>query len=403
MSQIYKNYSKESFNLEGKPIGHDIFLRLAMLVAFIPSVNFSLTNLDTQPLAIILSIICLIISAGIKIPVVIWFLALPLLASIFLALSSSSTLVGIRAIVTYASPLAFACMSYLAFQKKIDIARYIVFMIYLWAIAGVIQWFVDPDVLKLLVNARTSLDRGVTGLAPEPSFYGMTVIQMWLLLLLSNQSIALKLHIIFICLLQILILAQSALAIIVLLVLFVIFMMKSRYRLITGLLILMSGLVVITYLDDIDSRLFSLMKLFIAEPSMIIYLDASVAERFTHIFLSVKYAFNSGLVPHGFDSFLDIMAAEQASNPIFWYGNPQNKIISGVGSVFFELGFFAIIYFVVFGSYLYKLKDMPLVYKLMIAFGFFLVMINSVTLAAPYFGLMIGLMAAKSNQKRIYL
>lgn len=109
------------------------FLRFSLVLAFVPSVSFSLTSFDTQPSAATLGIVCMAFAASSRFPMKMWFLAFPALASLVIAMISSTAAVGARSFVTYASPWIFACVAYLASQRKIEISRFIVSMIYLWA------------------------------------------------------------------------------------------------------------------------------------------------------------------------------------------------------------------------------------------------------------------------------
>lgn len=376
------------------------FLRLALVLALVPSVNFSLNSLDTQPLAAILAIICLAFAAKTRFPVKIWYLALPAVASLMIAVTSSTLAVGLRGIVIYSSPWIFACMAYMASQRNIKIDKYIIFMIYLWAAIGLVQWLIDPRIFEFLVNTRTSDNRGVTSLAPEPSFYGLTILQMWLTLLLIQPQIALKRHIVMLCIFQIFILAQSTLAILVLGAVFLIFTLTS---IISSLSVLAGILTLFLMIENevgANTRFFNLLGTFLNDPSQILYADGSISERFYHVFLSLKEAISSGLVPHGFDAFAEVIAQGQDQYDSYWWGEIVNKIMSGIGGAVFEIGWFSLIFFFVFYIYLSRYEIISHFHKLVIGIGIFCVLLNSVTFATPYFGIMIGIMAAQINASR---
>ena len=85
-----------------------------------------------------------------------------------------------------------------------------------------------------------------------------------------------------------------------------------------------------------------LLYLMIDEPVNILYLDASICERFYHVMLPF---FGYG-VPQGLSSFSDLIIKAQASFPSYWWGKPSNKVMSGIGAAFWELGFFSLPLFI---------------------------------------------------------
>ena len=105
-------------------------------------------------------------------------------------------------------------------------------------------------------------------------------------------------------------------------------------------------------------------------------------------------------MPHGFDAFAEVIDQGQNQYASFWWGAVQNKIMSGVGGAVFELGWFSLIYFFVFYRYLSRYEIISSFHKLVIGIGIFFVLLSSVTFAAPFFGLMIGIMAARTNASR---
>ena len=375
-----------------------VLLRLALVVGLIPSVSFSLTNLDTQPFAAILGIACILSFRSTRFPTLIWCLLIPAAAAAATALLSGGMTDGARSVVTYVSPWIFACTAYLAYRKGIAIHRYLVFMLYLWAVAGLLQWLVDPRIFEFLVNTRTSTDRGVTSLAPEPSFYGLTVIQMWLTLLLLRPDIARKWHVTSLCLFQVLVLAKSMLAIFVVLLLVALFATRRIWWLAAILIGLFAALAGITDGLDGQSRPAVLLNILLDNPTQVLYLDASISERFYHLYLSFERALSSGLLPHGISAFGEVIEEGQKAHAAFWWGEPQNKILSGAGGAIFELGWFALIYVFVFWRCLRRDPKVYHFHKFVISFGIVLVYLNTVTLASPFFGLMVGIMAAHSGR-----
>jgi hypothetical protein len=370
-------------------------LRLTLVLAFVPSLSFSLTTLDTQPFAALAGLTAILLASTARLPPAIWSLLLPAVAALVLAALGSTLATGMRALVIYISPWIFASVAYLACRRGIKIGRIIVFMMYLWALAGMLQWLIDPSLLEFLVNTRTTGDRGVTGLAPEPSFYGMTIIQLWLTLLLVESRLAFRFDILALSLLQILALARSMLAILVLLSVAFTLVLRRPAWLLAAACMLVMFIWLTLGIDGEGSRALKLIEALLNEPSNILYLDASSSERFYHLFLSIKEALLSGLMPHGFEAFGDVIKRGQLQYPSFWWGEPQDKVISGIGGTLFELGWFGCIYALVFFGLLRADRHLTRTACWTIGVGMTMVLLNSVNLAAPCFGLMIGILAAR--------
>ena len=375
-----------------------VLLRLALVAALIPSVSLSLTNLDTQPFAAILGILCVFNFHSTRLPRLIWCLLIPAAAAAVAALVSGSPTDGARSVVTYLSPWIFASTAYLAHRKGLQIHRYLFFMLCLWASAALIQWLVDPRIFEFLVNTRTSTDRGVTSLAPEPSFYGLTIIQMWLTLLLVRPDIARKWSVCLLSLFQVVVLARSMLSILVFFLILALFAARKIRWLVAISVFLLAGLAGSTDVLDSESRPAVLIGVLIENPTQVLYLDASISERFYHLYLSFERALFSGFLPHGITSFTEVIEQGQKEHPAFWWGEASNKVLSGAGGALFELGWFALIYVLVFWRSLRRDRHVSNFHGLVIGLGILLVYLNTVTLASPYFGLMVGIMAARAYQ-----
>src|SRR2546422_307975 len=124
-------------------------------------------------------------------------------------------------------------------------------------------------------------------------------------------------------------------------------------------------------------------------------LDGSFSERIFHIYLSLSHSVSDFLTPHGIYSFSDVIVEGQRTFSYFWIGDASNKIMSGFGAALYELGVFSLTYFFVTVRALLSQKAFSSGNKVFIAFVLFACYFNSVTLAAPYFGILLGSMAAK--------
>jgi hypothetical protein len=252
----------------------------------------------------------------------------------------------------------------------------------------------DADIL---LNSRTTEGRGVTGLAPEPSYYGLTIIQMWLLLYVVNKKRALRLDVLTICALQIFVLSKSPLAIIIAISLLFLYFLFNPNKILLIVLIVLMGVFIFSDIFIISGRFARFIEVVKENPGGLLYVDGSVSERFFHIYLSIKHSFANYLVPHGFNSFEYVVDLGQSQYDAYWWAMAKTKILSGIGASLFELGWFGLVYifsFIYFVIYYQKnlIKD-----RYLILVGFFLIMINAVNYSAPCFWLMMGYVAAANR------
>jgi hypothetical protein len=270
-------------------------------------------------------------------------------------------------------------------------------MLVLWFVAGCLQLLIEPSILNILLNSRTTEGRGVTGLAPEPSYYGLTIIQMWLLLYVVNKKRALRLDVLTICALQIFVLSKSPLAIIIAISLLFLYFLFNPNKILLIVLIVLMGVFIFSDIFIISGRFARFIEVVKENPGGLLYVDGSVSERFFHIYLSIKHSFANYLVPHGFNSFEYVVDLGQSQYDAYWWAMAKTKILSGIGASLFELGWFGLVYifsFIYFVIYYQKnlIKD-----RYLILVGFFLIMINAVNYSAPCFWLMMGYVAAANR------
>lgn len=333
----------------------------ALLFCLFPWVSFRLLNLDTQPWFILLSLICFALSLRKKINI-------KILAVIFLPISS----VAIGFVYKQFDALFFrAVMSYFAYfivlvfyfiYKKKYGSPINILMIsnVIWLFAGVTQFLLGKEILSNIVVVRTTMDRGVTGLAPEPTFYGIFLFFLtWLIIIESRFEFNFKIKVIvFFNIAAIMFLASSSMVVlyfVVVVLLYAVFYMLSIKR-----FFILSVLLLVLYfaLDDFllafeTTRLAKLIVMVSTEPELILLKDASINERVSHVFFSIKGFLVDFGVPHGFHQFGDYSTNERhLSNGLFWWGKGEDKIMSNIGAVMYELGWFSIVYILSLFSFL---------------------------------------------------
>lgn len=378
---------------------------VALTLQLLPCISFSLTYLEINPFAFFVSLGYLAISQSV-LPKNLWLLLIPpsfcLVLISLIGLGEFDFWMGGRSLIMYSTPFVIAACVYRAVKTGFDIdriGRHVRFVMWIWCVAGVAQWLIDPTIIDFLVRVRAGSGRGVNGFAPEPSFYGMSVILMWLILYYIRPSMAMSGRYIVLMVFQVVFLAKAALPILIIALALALWLMVKSKRVFFVLVAvcLASGVYVFesNTLASLDFRFLRLLYVLIDSPSTILLFDGSVSERFFHMYLSLLNSFSDFLMPHGLYGFNRIIAQGQKEYAAFLYGEQTTYILSGLGAALYELGFFSIIYFVVAFRLLRRQIALTRFDKVFIACVLLLCHFNTVTLAAPYFGILLGLMAAR--------
>lgn len=320
---------------------------------------FGLPFLDSQPWPILSAVLFLMINVissigTFKIPkwiiLLAGFITFGIILGSFVAVDSS--FIFYRGIINYFSLVIYftAFYHYLkryGFPLSIFMASNII-----WLLVGIVQLF-SPEFLSSFVANRTTLNRGVTSLAPEPTFFAIYLFfSTWLCLIGAKYKPALGLKILlFINVLAILVLAKSSMVVLFLgvVVIFLIIHKMSLNLKSLSFIFALILVVLIGYFSIINfmpnTRLGSLVKLLVTvDPVELVKLDVSINERFASIVIPIQgFFYNFGL-PGGFVSFESVAPdIIRSYGDYFESANLELKIMSWNGAVFYELGFVGII------------------------------------------------------------
>jgi hypothetical protein len=207
----------------------------------------------------------------------------------------------------------------------------------------------------MIVHVRTTDDRGVTSLAPEPTFLGLYLIFISWIIINLHQDKKLPSHIKILLILNflcILFLAKSSMSILLLLILIGIKVgldFFSNFKRVFITLFFLTFLIPTLNLikEKIpNSRIVQLSMMVVEGPVFIAEKDASINERLRHIVFPLHGAVQNYLIPNGFHSFTETSTnLQDYYNGFFWHGSSRNKIMSGFGAPIFELGVISFIYF----------------------------------------------------------
>ena len=387
-----------------------IFGTIFFMFGMIPWVNFGLNNNDSQPWTFIFSIIFLILMVDIKLPkysLIIFFFSIFGLITTFFFTNSFATSLVLRAIIGYLSlPVLYVAFYNYFIRYGFPIKLFILFNI-LWISIGFLEPLI-PELIDFISKKRTNAARGVTSLAPEPTFFAVYLFfSSWIIIESKKFIIDSKKKImILINIFCIIFLAKSTtVAVFLILVVFFLFIYKifyfsfsfnfSKKKIINYLLY---SVVICSFIfllrDQLNgSRIYSIFSKIIEGKSLLSMLktDWSVNSRVESVYLSVVGTLDNYLIPAGLDTF-KYMRLELFENMIgdtFANRYRSMKVSSWNGSLFFELGIFGICIVILFFKAIYRNFKGSVLYFL----TFFIILFSAIpigfTLVPMLFSLMV--------------
>lgn len=343
---------------------------LFLLFCFFPFVGPHIGT-DMQPFAFFMAIILLLLKGKISICDVdikyFSFWLTVLMGFVLISYLINDPFQVTKRLFSYASIIVipitvYNCVSISKeqFEKILKVA------ILIWLFVGLVQRFINPSFMTQFMSYyRNPFGRGVCSLSCEPSFYGY---MMFFFSLLASKFDTHKYLYICICIIQVVFLSQSV-TVFLYYAIFGVFYFVGSHKFILKKMLMALGiagvaLVVICYIMGHmqGTRMYNLLYMFIKGGYGLLSQDQSVIERTSSLMLSFS--------KHGIPSFLGDMT-----------------IMSGLGGVIYDLGFFCIpIFYYVFKPFT-KRKDMLWVYGITL----FICMFSAIQLSSPTFALIVGL------------
>ena len=324
-----------------------LFLSLSLFMTIFtlfPYVSIYSFGTDIQPISIVFVFVYILIVFCYRVPFqsIFVFLMLPFFLSIMLMFLDGDIFSSIRSVLGYATiclvPIVFV---YILNKHNRLFVLTLKCSTIIYLIVGLIQLLVNRSFLSFLLNrASTSDSRGVTSLAPEPTFYGL--ICLFFILFFIALDIQNKRKYILILLFQIFILAQSSMVILFLCIFFG-YHRICNLKLNTFVFSFLSVIAALYFLNNIDSvdnnfRILAIIKMLAENPSNILALDDSINDRASAIYFSIKGFFDNYLLPNGFSSYGAYMNAELPKQDVFLQSSSKTRIMSYYGGILYELG-----------------------------------------------------------------
>lgn len=347
------------------------------IACFFPFIGFNLGT-DMQPLALMLGILVFLQNKEKKIyegKYLVMF-AICLGALVAYSMLVVPPFQVVKRIFSYLSiliiPLAVYNMK--DYQSNHKFEKRVKIYINIWFFVGMIQTFLYRNFAIFLIPlSRTSDNRGVVGLASEPSFYGYMCCFMLLLTLDFKKHR--KIYILNL-LVQLLIFAQSTVSLIYVVIFLGCLFIKKYFfkkiilkvklkKIIQAIFItvgvLICAIVVLNKMEN--SRLVNLVSSFMSNPLYLIKNDQSIVERMTSMTSSFQ---NSGMLSAIGDT----------------------TIMSGYGGVFYEMGWLSFLLYTPIFKALYKGNKEK--FGCVIGITVSICMFSAIQLSSPLFGFYVG-------------
>lgn len=344
---------------------------LLIISIFFPWLSFRLNDLDSQPWAFFACLIYLSFQKIIPINNLFrraFLLLIPAL-SILIISGGSDPLLLARSIIGYSQIFLVALCIYVLKRSGKDCFKTLLIINYIWLVAAFLQAVENPYIFDFLVTVRTSETRGVTSLAPEPTFFAVFIIVIsWIIIKeshLKNLDVKVK-FLLFFNFLSVIFLAKSsmgALYIVAIFFLWFVFRMTTNIR-----QLILATLAIALILPNFDYliRLLPASRLLDVtlniKNSLLISIenDASINQRLSHIYYSIGGFIDGFGLPYGLNSFKDYARGAHGSYKYIFWSTPGDKIMSWAGAMFFELGFIGLFLFLIMQSFMWGRRELSL-------------------------------------------
>jgi len=367
---------------------------LSVFFPFLKIVSFT----DTQPTALILSIVIFVFYTKKYLSKILFVLIVPFFFSQIFVFMDGFSFDAVRNSLSYMSLFFISAATYFILRSRQGFDEwYMKFATSILFLVGFIQTFLKRDFLTfLLPRASASMGRGVVGLGPEPTTYAfMCLFLMYLCVFHRPRHYKLWMALLVV---QIIVFAKSSLGVLILTfwLLAYVFFSFSPLKMVASLFAVGSlySAVLICFQN---TRMYALINLTFQNPNLIL-LDGSIRDRVSHIFFSFLGSYRHGFVPQGFVSYSGYVASEIGQYSQYFFGiHATNKIMSGFGSAFYELGIVGflipfVIFYLLRKQYLRDFRGF-----LLMASVIFFSLVSALPLSFPYIGFLIGYLAYSSQ------
>lgn len=365
------------------------FFKIFIIFSFFPYLPIFPFSTDNQPNALFLAVVLYFGGIKRKIDTNLFALLAVFTFSVLLLLFSSLSEVALKSVAQYMSLFIISSVTCEGLSRNNGLPYNIyIFAVLFWFLIGGIQFLFDSTFGTFLSSRAVEAfngGRGVTSLAPEPTFYGMMCVFFVMIGILNFRERKNIKILMLILLIQIVVFSKSSTVIFSLGLVFIvsIFIRKNfLYFCIIVLIILSFFPVLINLLHSY--RIGILLAKIYNDPLAFILLDGSVNSRFLNVFIPIYGFIVDGGLPHGYDSFASLIIEMRTSFSILFSdymllgGNVTSKIGSGISAMLYELGWVgAIPIIILWKAFTPLLKEnRNMLYLLLL---YIIIMFNSIT------------------------
>lgn len=371
---------------------------------FFPYISIIPTGTDLQPYAFVMSL--LVCACGIPegLPGEIWLAAIAPCAALVIWLGTDMSMFGLRETLSYLSPVSIAVATIAVLRQPQGpqlVRRFVVIATYVWLAFGILELAFGRGLLQFAIpTLQTDRDRGVTGLATEPSFYGIFCLFLLMLNYITNKndrSIAILLWI------QILFLAQSSITVLIALVFLlyaaIIYTSLPVLTAVAAVIAVLVGAAIYVLPYFKDARIAFLATRLLADPWIVVSVDTSVNARLGHTIFPIMGFYDAWGVPYGFEHFSEYVAKRAPQINYVWLGvlDRDKKIMSGFGAGIFELGWFGLAMPLATAIAILRHYRKRLRFGILLAVFVTTIMFFAIQASLPLFGLMLGWMMGQEG------
>lgn len=329
-----------------------ILFFLLYFFTFFPYLKILPLPTDTQPYALIISMVIFFlyllknkkINQKFLISLLFVFLA-------FLIFLIDINMTSLRSMAGYLSLFFLQYAFFLIIKKEKNIRKkFIKVSMNIWFVVGLIQSYIKKDFLSFLIaDMRTSPDRGVTSLAPEPTFYAIVILFYILIISIFFKGKEKKYYT-FNGLIQIILFSKSTMVLLFLLIFFtlrIITKIKIQHVIYFTIILTIMSSIINIYSEYFEGlRYYKMFKLIWENPLGFFLIDASSNDRFSHVFFSVKGFLDNYFLPNGFSSWSDYLTKELTHYKNIFFYVSTGRIMSGFGSLIYEMGIVGLLFII---------------------------------------------------------
>lgn len=372
---------------------------------FFPYLTFFTKKIDTSPYALLIATLFIISIKKLKLTKEFIVLFLLFISSIFIFFIGNKDLISIRIIVGYYSIFIVSYAVYYVYKLNKFMINKELFYLFtkIWFFVGLVQTILYPEFMTFLIDRSTSGGgRGVTGLAPEPTYYGTVAIFLFFVSYITKYKLK---ETIILTLIMIVFFSKSTTSVLLfflfLFIYFILFITNKKSIIYIFLLIILILIVTTSGILN-ETRLYFLISEILKNPLIIFMADESMNARIWYIIGSFTESYNNYFLPHGYgvfrEDFIKLLNVNSEYVHDYTYFVATNKIMSGLGQMLYEIGFLTFVYIGLFYWLSYKyfgnFKE-----SLFITLSFFISLITAIPLVLPFIGFLYGLLIVLSHQK----